>query len=295
MSSPRERRLVGLDALEAVTTLLQRNRSAHPTFGLFEAADLQWWWRVPRTTDEVPQLFWFDDGGRPLAAAIVTDWGKRIALDPIVPPDPNPAWVALVVGRGIEHARDSGYDALGVEIDRADDVTRSVLAARGFTVEEDSVVETWLDADDRPAISPLADGYRLTSRAETSAQPHHFGVRSQPNVEERLRQTSLYRPDLDLVVFDGNDDVAAYGLFWFDPATATGLVEPMRTEDAHQRRGLARHVLATGIDRLAAAGAARIKICFEPDNAAAKTLYLGTGFRPDRETVVLRAPAAPDS
>lgn len=38
----------------------------------------------------------------------------------------------------------------------------------------------------------------------------------------------------------------------------------MRTEDDHQRRGLARHVLTTGIGRLAESGAERIKICFEP-------------------------------
>ena len=34
-------------------------------------------------------------------------------------------------------------------------------------------------------------------------------------------------------------DVAAYAVFWFDPVSATGLVEPMRTDDSHQRRGLA--------------------------------------------------------
>ena len=37
--------------LAAVTELLQRIRGAHPTKGLFEAADLQWWWRAPRSTD----------------------------------------------------------------------------------------------------------------------------------------------------------------------------------------------------------------------------------------------------
>jgi RimJ/RimL family protein N-acetyltransferase len=110
--------------------------------------------------------------------------------------------------------------------------------------------------------------------------------RNHPDVEARLRQTSLYRPDLDLVVHDGRDRVASYGLFWYDPETATGLVEPMRTEDDHQRRGLARHILTAGIDLLAAAGAERIKICYEPDNPASRRLYLSVGFEPDRHTVV---------
>jgi RimJ/RimL family protein N-acetyltransferase len=87
-------------------------------------------------------------------------------------------------------------------------------------------------------------------------------------------------------VHDSREGVAAYGLFWYDPETATGLVEPMRTEDDHQRRGLARHILTTGIDLLAEAGAERIKICYEPDNPASKNLYLSAGFEPDRQTVV---------
>ena len=61
----REEFRVGLGSLEAVTVLLQRRRRTHPTAGLFEAADLQWWWRVPRPTDDVSQLFWFDELGRP--------------------------------------------------------------------------------------------------------------------------------------------------------------------------------------------------------------------------------------
>ena len=88
------------------------------------------------------------------------------------------------------------------------------------------------------------------------------------------------------MVHDSRDRVAAYGLFWYDPETATGLVEPMRTEDDHQRRGLARHILTAGIDLLAEAGVERIKICYEPDNPASKGLYLSVGFEPDRQTVV---------
>jgi GNAT superfamily N-acetyltransferase len=282
----REHHRVGVHYLEVATALLQRVRSIHPTAGLYEAADLHWWWRTPRPTDRFPQLFWFDDLGRPEAAVIATDWGDRIALDPIVMPDATPDWVAHVMERGLAHAGESGFGAVGLEVDRADAVLREVLVGHGFEIEEDGVVETWLAADTRPEISPLHEDYRLSSRLDTMLRPHHMIHRNGPDVEARLRQTSLYRPDLDLLVLDRRDRVAAYGLFWFDPETATGLVEPMRTEDDHQRRRLARHLLTAGIDLLAEAGAVSTKICFEPDNPAARDLYLSVGFEPVKQTVV---------
>jgi GNAT superfamily N-acetyltransferase len=262
---------------------------------LFEAADLQWWWRTPRSTDDVGQLFWFDRLGRPEAAVIATDWGDRIALDPILLPDATPDWVAHVLERGLARASESGFEEVELEVDRGDDVMREVLRNHGFAIKQGGVVETWLAADARPEISPLHEDYRLSSRLDTMLRPHHIIKRSGPDVEARLRQTSLYRPDLDLLILDRDDNTAAHGLFWYDPDTATGLVEPMRTEDDHQRRGLARHVLTTGVNLLAEAGAARIKICFEPDNPASSHLYLSVGFEPVKQTDVLagRAIAAP--
>lgn len=292
----REQHRVGVHYLEAATALLRRVRSAHPTNGLYEAADLQWWWRTPRATDDLGQLFWFDQLGRPEAAVIATDWGDRIALDPIVMPDATPDWVAHVIERGLAHARESGFGTVELEVDRADDVMRQVLVGHGFAIKEDGLVETWLAVDARPEISPLHDDYRLSSRVDTMQRPHHMIHRSGPDVETRLRQTSLYRPDLDLLVLDSRDSVPAHALFWYDPETAMGLVEPMRTEDVHQRRGLARHLLTAGIDLLAEAGAVRIKICFRPDNPAARGLYLSVGFEPDRQTDILsRRASAPAS
>lgn len=286
----REEHRVGIHYLEDATALLQRARSAHPTKGLYEAADLQWWWRTPRSTDNLPQLFWFDHVGRPEAAVIATAWGDRIALDPIVMPDATPDWVAHVIERGLAHASESGFEAVGLEVDRADAVLREVLVGHGFAPEEDGVVETWLAADARPEISPLHEGYRLSSRLDTMDRLHHMVKRAGPDVEQRLLQTSLYRPDLDLVIVDRDDNYAALGLFWNDPETATGLVEPMRTEDDHQRRGLARHLLTTGIDLLAKAGAVRIKIIFDPDNPASGGLYLSVGFEPVKQTTVFSRP-----
>jgi GNAT superfamily N-acetyltransferase len=284
----REQHRVGIESLETATALLRRGRGAHPTKGLYEAADLQWWWRVPRATDDLEQRFWFDDLGRPEAAVVATDWGDRTTLAPLVMPDAAPAWVAHVVDRGLAHARGSGLDGVELEADPDDAALCDALIRHGFEIKGPGLVECWLAVDARPAVAPIQRDYRLSDRLDTVDRPHHMihAGRNHPDVEARLRQTSLYRPDLDLVVDDTDGRVAAYGLFWYDPETATGLVEPMRTEADHQRRGLASHVLTTGIDRLADAGAARVKICYEPDNPASRDLYLGVGFRPDRQTVV---------
>ena len=285
-----EEHRVGIRYLEEVTTLLQRVRAAHPTAGVFEAADFQWRWGKPRSTDTIPQLFWYDDAGRPEAAVIATDEGDGIDLDPIVMPDAGPDWIAHVVERGLDHANESGFDAVEFVIDRADDIMAGVLAGHGFTIMKDEAVDSWLAASARPATGALHSDYRLANRLDTLSTPHHMSVRNGPDVEERLRQTSLYRADLDLVVLDGDDRAVAYGLFWFDPETATGLVEPMRTEDDHQRRGLARHLLTAGINLLVDAGADRIKIAWEQDNPSAVTLYTSVGFAAVRPCAVVSRP-----
>ena len=233
-----------------------------PPKGLYEAADLHWWWRTPRSTDNLRQLFWFDHLGRPEAAVIATDWGDPIALDPIVMPDATPDWVAHVIERGLAHASESGFGAVELEVDRADDVMREVLVGHGFAIKEDGAVETWLAADARPEISPLHEDYRLSSRLDTMLRPHHMIKRSGPGVEQRLLQTSLYRSDLDLLIVDLDDNNAD------------------------------RHLLTSGIDLLAEAGAVRIKICFEPDNPAARGLYLSVGFEPVKQTDVLSRQAS---
>lgn len=289
-----EQQLVGLAYLEAATNLLQRVRSASPTAGLWEAADRQWSWRNDRSTDDVPQLFWFDDTGNPRAAAITTDTPDGFTFDPIVMPDAPTEWMAHVVTRGLEYAASCGVDAVEIEVNRASDEMRDILSSVGFAIKGDGVVETWIVDEAIPEVSVLSEGYRLSSRAENMQRPHHMisSERNHPDPEERLRQTSLYRPDLDLVVYDSRDAVAAYGLFWNDPVTATGLVEPMRTEDNHQKRGLARHVLTAGLHLLVDAGAERVKIAYEPNNPASSHLYLDVGFVPHRHTDIFSGPTS---
>ena len=291
MPSLREETRVGRDALEAVTTLLQRARAAHPTAGLYEAADLQWWWaQEPGLIETFPQLFWFDGADRPAAAVITTEWSYGVQMDPIVLPAAAPEIVAEVVDRGLAHADAAGYDSVQLEVDCADHVLRELMSERGFALEESGWAESWMAIDARPEVSALPVDYRLACRLDTQARPHHLRERNGATVERRLAQTTLYRPDLDLVVLDRNDEVAGYGVFWFDPNTSTGLIEPMRTEDDHQRRGLARHLLTAGIEKLASAGADRVKICFELNNPASSQLYPKIGFWPVKRTDVFTGP-----
>lgn len=288
-----EQTRVGIAYLEAVTALLQRVRSAHPTAGVYEAADFQWWWGKPRPTDLIPQLFWFNEDGRPEAAVIATDWGDAVALDAIVMPDATPDWVAHVVQRGLAHAKESGFSEVDFAVDPLDAVMVEALAAAGYTKMEDEYVDSWLDAAARPAVSPLHSGYRLATRLDTLPAPHHMDVWSgQPRREERLQQTPLYRPDLDLVVLDNEGETAAFGLFWFDAGSATGLVEPMRTIDEHQRRGLARHVLTSGLNLLFDAGAERVAIAWDPSNLPAHKLYTDVGFTSPRRCSLLSLPSS---
>ncbi len=120
-------------------------------------------------------------------------------------------------------------------------------------------------------------------------------LRNGPAVADRLRESSLYRPELDVYVEvdpDGDAAVAAYGLFWADPITGVGLVEPMRTEDAHQNQRLGKHVLTAGVDLLAACGCTRIKVSYLEGNDAARRVYVNSGFEPRSPSRAYRLPDA---
>lgn len=269
--------LAGRARLATVSALLQRRRNEHPTAGNFEAADLQWWWRTPRPTDDRPQPCWFDADG-PVAAVTATQWQDELGLDVHVLPSLGDEDVA--------HVWAVAFDLVAVE-ERVfawcpddDTLGASLLADQGYRLVDDGGVSGWLAAADAPAVAPLAAGYRLRSRADRADAEHPLAARSGPDVETRLRATALYRPDLDLAVVTETNECAGYALCWYDPVTKVGLVEPMRTEVDHQRRGLARHLLTSGLRRLIDLGAGRIRISWEIDNAAASALYPDVGFVP---------------
>jgi predicted N-acetyltransferase YhbS len=269
-----EVRVAGLEYLTLATALLRRVRLVDPEAGLWEAADLHWWWRVPRRSDEIDQHFWVDDEG-PVAAVVLTEWTRGWSCDPIVVPG-SPVPLAAVWVRALEAIDRLGLDRIDVVAGDDDADLLALLAGAGFVAGEGEFGITWLEAREQPAVAPLPEGFSLVDRAH-STTAHPLRRRNGDSVEARLEQCSLYDATLDLAIETPTGDVAGYGLFWFDPVTHVGLVEPMRVEDAYQRRGLARALLTAGVDRLSRLGARRVKVGYGTD--AARALYTGAGFR----------------
>jgi GNAT superfamily N-acetyltransferase len=282
VSTLRIERLGGRDRLSATSSVLQRARRADPTGGVWDAADVQWWWRRPRATDDLDLPVWFDEAG-PCAAVDLTAWDDAWQLDALTVPgtvEPATVWRAALDEVDPRVAPTEGLVRDG------DAVAAELLAAAGFHATDDSSGTTWMDAADAPPVAPVPTGYRILDRAQHGAGTHPMANRNGPDVEARLRETDLYDPCLDLCVRADDGTTVGYALYWLDPVTGVGMLEPMRVEDAHQRRGLARALLTEGLRRLVDRGAERLKVGF--DGEAGRALYLGAGFVLDSMAVAWR-------
>ncbi len=238
---------------------------------MWEAADVQWGWGRPRPTDDLALPVWFDEFG-PVAAAGLTTSGDIWQADVFaVPSTVNPQDVLVSSLEAIAGANRELQMLL-----HEDDTQLVDLARRnGFAMTDEVSGTAWMDADQRPSVTEV-DGFAMVDRAAGQSRPHPMIARNGSMVEQRLRQCSLYDPTLDLALEDENGEVAGYALFWFDPVTLVGLLEPMRVEDSYQRLGLGRMLLTHGLERLTRRGARRIKVGFESE--VARNLYLGSGF-----------------
>jgi ribosomal protein S18 acetylase RimI-like enzyme len=273
-----EVRVSGLEYVALATDLLRRVRLADADAGVWEAADLQWWWREPRRSDVVDQVFWIDDTG-PVAAVVLTDWKRAWGCDCILVPGttagPSLAAVWARAVQIVERVRPAEVETLVRDDDTA---LRALVTESGFVARDDGSDGTcWMDADSRPPVAHLPTGFAIVDRERATDRPHPMRHRNGPDVQSRLLDCGLYDPALDLAVHDPDGGAAGYALFWFDPLTRVGLVEPMRVEDGYQRRGLARALLTEGLERLARCGARRLKVSYVTD--AARALYEGAGFQ----------------
>jgi len=165
-----EVRASGLEYLALVTKLLQRARLADAEAGLWEAADLQWWWRTPRPSDAIDQRFWIDDQG-PVAGVVLTDWGRTWGCDPIVVPRASTIPLATVWAGAVEAIDALGLEAVEVLVRDDDLELKGLLADHGFVAGGDRDGTAWMDAERRSEVAALPEGFVLVDRRR-STKPH---------------------------------------------------------------------------------------------------------------------------
>src|SRR5438445_5230010 len=122
-----EVRASGLEYLALATELLQRARLADAKAGVWEAADLQWWWRTPRRSDAIDQLFWIDEHG-PVAGVVLTEWERAWGCDPIVVPGVSAVPPSAVWARAVEAIDAVGLEAVEVLVRDDDPELQGLLA-----------------------------------------------------------------------------------------------------------------------------------------------------------------------
>lgn len=285
----RTHHLTGKEHLAAVTQFLQQIRLEGAYEGLYEAADLQWWWREE---DGAPfperQRYWLDEQGNTVACLLRHDGGDEWNNDFLWLPSARRAIDEELIPQVV--AAICSSDKPSTLSVRADDtLLQKRLQAAGFVRDADALIQTELVQD--PVQSALPPGFALRSRREDKRE-HHLIRRNGVEIERKLAECSLYRPELDLCIRDAAGTVAAYALFWMDDLTQVGMLEPLRTEREFRRLGLARHLIVEGIGRLRALGAKSIRVSYGTQNPAAATLYRQIGFVDRIQKFEYRRPSA---
>lgn len=225
------------------------------------------------------------DGDAPVTAAVFTRWSaSRYGCDVL-------GDATLTAASDFVHHRCAELPAASIEmeVDATSPVSAAEAVRAGFTEPAGTYVVSWLDAADRAVERALPGGCTLVARPDQDG-PHPMVSRNGADVEARLRDCSLYDPELDLALLTDDGAVAGYAMFWADDRTRVGLVEPMRIEDTHSGRGLAGTLLRAGLDALAARGCDRVKVTHDLANPAAARAYRGAGFRTEHHVEVHRRP-----
>lgn len=269
------------DYLPAATELLLQSRGEDAMAGLYEAADLQWWSTSDHELIALDGSFWRGPEGW-VAMLLAADDGSTISADLIWRPSCDRVVRHEVIDDALAELVSLGQArSRPVEILASDedlDFARR-LAAAGFGRRPAADLVQTVRGLAVPVRPPLPRGLALVD-ARDGGGPYPRVARRSARAAAALRSATLYDPAFDLAVVTTDGAVCAHALCWLDRRNGIGLVEPLRTEDAYQRQGLARALLAECISLLVAGGARLVKVSHTRDNAAARALYEDAGFVP---------------
>jgi mycothiol synthase len=167
----------------------------------------------------------------------------------------------------------------------------ALLEEHGYTKQ--NALEVYMQRTlDEPIDEPrLADGYiirpldiekDLYQRA--GVQSDAFSGQPEPGewaIENTRRFYRWYegRSDLDLVAVSTTGEIASFALFLIDSCTLVGELDPVGTRSSHQRRGLSKAVLLSGLKYMKLKGMKCAVVRTGVENTPAIRTYESAGFR----------------
>ena len=128
---------------------------------MWEAADVQWWWRRPRATDDLALPVWFDDA-RPRGGGRADGLGRHLAGRRVRGPVDRrreDVWAAT-----LEAAAGHPGGPLQVLVRQVDVELANLAIQSGFAMTDELSGTTWMDADQRPSMEQV-DGFAIVDRA----------------------------------------------------------------------------------------------------------------------------------
>jgi ribosomal protein S18 acetylase RimI-like enzyme len=258
--------------------------------------------------DPANAALWEDPAGavRAWAALQTPFWSIDYAIDPAAPAGILQALLAWAAQRarallGTPFARPAWFVS-----SPTGHAHNPELEAAGFRSQANVGPNSWSkllfrrDALPAPARWALPEGFQirpLGGRAEVEAYVSlHQAVFASANMTVAWRRRTLehpaYRPELDLVLVDGEGQLAGFCVGWFSaqgPGRApAGQIEPMGVRADLRGRGLGQALLSTCLGRLIEAGARSLLVETDNYRDAAFGLYRAAGFAIAREVVVYR-------
>lgn len=271
--------------------------AAGPRAGLLHPGDVVWSLFQNTGIDPTTRVQLFEEASGELAGFVLLYPPRHfmIALAPGVA-DP-PAIVTTMTTWAETHLNDEArvagtpLEAITTETGSIDHVTAQLLTGAGYrpTGEADFQGNHQVLDRDLPDVA-MPEG--ATVRAVQGTDERDVVARVELHREvwapskftlegyRRLREQPVYRADLDLVAVTPEGELAAYCIVWWDPASRTGLYEPVGAAERHRGRRYASAVMIEGLRRLRALGAtdAVVGVATRPESEPARRLYASTGF-----------------
>ncbi len=197
----------------------------------------------------------------------VVMWGIEAGAGSATIPDGHDALRGALLAAGFRLSNDAGFS---LDMRRTTSEPSSVVLPGGYTVR--SVTDG--DIEERVRVHAAAWTVPASGTGEWTSG---FTARTYATV----RSTWPYDEDLDLVAIAPDGTFAACCIAWLDPMTSTAEIEPVGTDPAHRRLGLASAVCAEAIHRLAELRATHVVIHPRGDDAypVPREVYRQLGFK----------------